>query len=356
MLLLLVPAALMFNVTKAQNINPMAVGLEATQSAMSAQDTLPVNSSAVLTAGVANVGWGDMMTNSFMVQVSLDTTQFMWDPAGVYDSTTNDGLWSVVQQTSYTIWIRNTHGPILSTGTPGGFYYYDLELKVKVKPTAHTGPAYAVLLVSVPPAMSAAYGIWDVDNTSNSNYKSAQAWVPANTLPVTFGSFTANKKGTDALLNWTTETEQNNDRFEVERSANGKDFTLIGQVKGAMNSSSTQRYSFTDNKVLNGMNYYRLKQVDLDGKSTYSKVVNLRFNGGEDIAIYPNPVSDQFTVDGLKGGEHVIVYNSLGQKVTEIIATGNFVSVPFRHMAAGNYNVVVIKDGQRLKSEPIVKK
>ncbi len=285
-LLLLAPLTLFFNAARAQNINPAAIGINISRTATTANSNLPVNSHAVLVARVANVGWANMMTNSFMVQVAIDTTKFMWDPAGVYDSTTNNGLWSITTFKPYAIWLKNTHGPILPTATPGGFYYYDLVLKVKVKQTASAGPAYANVTVSVPSAMSAAYGIWDVDNTSNSNYRWAAGVVTAP-VPITLSSSTPSQSGFNTILN---------------------------------------------------------------------RITNMKQNSNENIAIYPNPVSDQLIVDDLKGGAQVVVYSGSGQKVADITATGNQIIVPFKHMAAGSYNVVINKDGQRLKSKLIVKK
>jgi hypothetical protein len=77
----------------------------------------------------------------------------------------------------------------------------------------------------------------------------------------------------------------------VERSANGSSFTKIGTVNAQGNSSIKVDYSFNDRQPLTGNNYYRLKQVDKDGKSEYSTIVKVNFSKQPAIRIVPNPAS-----------------------------------------------------------------
>ncbi|MCZ2299477.1 MAG: M12 family metallo-peptidase [Chitinophagales bacterium] len=110
-------------------------------------------------------------------------------------------------------------------------------------------------------------------------------------LPVTFTELTAKKKNNNVLLEWGTLTEINNNHFVVERSENGKDFTTkIGQVAASGNSSVSKQYSLLDVAPVNGMNYYRVKQVDNDGKYSYSNTVAINFEkAGSIVIVYPNP-------------------------------------------------------------------
>ncbi|MFA1771720.1 T9SS type A sorting domain-containing protein [Rufibacter glacialis] len=114
-------------------------------------------------------------------------------------------------------------------------------------------------------------------------------------LPVSLTSFTAAvTKGSRILLNWATASEKDNQAFLVERSADGKNFTAIGTVKGGGNSNVPLNYSFQDAQPLAGISYYRLKQVDFDGTTEYSKVVSVKnLNAGSTTATkvtaYPNP-------------------------------------------------------------------
>lgn len=96
-------------------------------------------------------------------------------------------------------------------------------------------------------------------------------------------------------LNWSTETETGTRHFEIERSGNGRDFTAIGQLAAAGNSSSTKSYQFTDNNPL-PVNYYRLKQKDQDGTFTYSKTLLVKIKTGGGLNVYPTLVTDQLRV------------------------------------------------------------
>lgn len=93
------------------------------------------------------------------------------------------------------------------------------------------------------------------------------------TLPVTWLYFTARANDShEVALNWATASEINNDRFEIERSADGSSFEKIGTVNGNGNSVQTIEYSFKDTTVQRGVYYYRLKQVDFDGRFEYSNI------------------------------------------------------------------------------------
>lgn len=141
-------------------------------------------------------------------------------------------------------------------------------------------------------------------------------------MPVTFISFTARKEGRKSVLNWSTATETNSDKFIVERSSNGTEFKeVIGTVKAAGNSTTVQNYSLVDNAPFNKWNYYRLKQIDLDGKFTYSNIASVYFSKDNSsiVSIYPNPVKDQTTIDFYTeraGKVKMEVYDSKGALVS----------------------------------------
>jgi hypothetical protein len=104
--------------------------------------------------------------------------------------------------------------------------------------------------------------------------------VSTSALPVTFTSFKGRVDGDKAELTWTTAEEINNSHFDIERSANGQGYAKIGSVRG----SGAGSYQFTDNGPLSAVNYYRLKQVDVDGQATYTRALVLRKDLGEIIA------------------------------------------------------------------------
>ncbi len=121
-----------------------------------------------------------------------------------------------------------------------------------------------------------------------------------NPLPVELVSFKAVKKNAEVALTWETASEKNNTGFEVQSSTDGKNYERIGFVASANGtSSSLQRYAFTD-KASNkeGLAYYRLKQIDLDGTFEFfaAKVVDLGRTGSA-VSAYPNPFQNQFAVN-----------------------------------------------------------
>ncbi len=97
-------------------------------------------------------------------------------------------------------------------------------------------------------------------------------------LPVNFTSFTATAQDYQALLQWQTAQEQNSRDYTIERSPDGIHYSGIGSVPAAGNSSLPSNYSFVDPSPLNGTNYYRLKETDLDGKFMYSIIRSLNFS------------------------------------------------------------------------------
>lgn len=110
-------------------------------------------------------------------------------------------------------------------------------------------------------------------------------------LPVELVGFKVEEKNKKAYLNWSTATEINNDRFEVEHSKDGEEWRKIGSISGNGNSVIVNNYGFIHEYPNYGINYYRLKQIDYDGQFEYSKVisVNLKGENGEVGEFYPNP-------------------------------------------------------------------
>jgi hypothetical protein len=126
-----------------------------------------------------------------------------------------------------------------------------------------------------------------VDNTINTNNATLSNFALTGstsnfigspiTLPVTLTSFTATRSGSHALLSWQTAQEENSHDFSIEHSTNGTSFSAIGDVAAAGNSNKSTDYSFVDENPATGLNYYRLKETDLDGHSTYSQVRTVAF-------------------------------------------------------------------------------
>ncbi|RYE13244.1 MAG: BspA family leucine-rich repeat surface protein, partial [Sphingobacteriales bacterium] len=139
-------------------------------------------------------------------------------------------------------------------------------------------------------------------------------------LSVNLISFTATAQANRALLQWSTGAELNNSYFEIERTTDGANFTSIAKVTGKGTTNQTNRYSAYDLAPINGVNYYRLKQVDLDGKTTLLETRELRFSLDKQLTItlYPNPVSETINLVFSGYGDidtKVVITNILGQAV-----------------------------------------
>lgn len=110
-------------------------------------------------------------------------------------------------------------------------------------------------------------------------------------LPVELIRFEADLKKTHVTLKWSTASELNNEKFEIERSQDGREFQKIGEVEGKGTTSEQQEYSFEVERPRNGISYFRLKQIDFDGQFEISQVISVDFKGenGDVGEFYPNP-------------------------------------------------------------------
>ena len=108
-----------------------------------------------------------------------------------------------------------------------------------------------------------------------------------------FACFPENRS---VALHWRTATERASDFFAIERSADGRTFAEIARIKGAGASTEPTDYTFTDENPLSGRNYYRLRQVDFDGRVAYSKVLNVHTGQPAGIRLFPSPATGVLNV------------------------------------------------------------
>ena len=139
-------------------------------------------------------------------------------------------------------------------------------------------------------------------------------------LPVKLINFKAVIEEEDVRLEWATATEQDNLGYDLERSADNRNWTAIGFVPGNGTTAEKSEYTFTDDTPLAGVNYYRLKQMDFDGKHEYSPIVvaDLKTNGLL-FDIFPNPSSGGAlsirTVSQQEGAAQLELFNWSGYRV-----------------------------------------
>ena len=174
-------------------------------------------------------------------------------------------------------------------------------------------------------------------------------------LPVTLVSFSAKTSGSQVAIRWETASELNNKQFEVERSRDSRTFETIITRAGRGTTNATTVYNEVDRKPLNGLSYYRLKQVDLDGKTSYSTIVPVSFLKAGEAIMYPNPVTDQLTItlDGGTDGVAATITDLSGRTVRtqQLRADGK---LDMANLQAGTY-LVTVGSGKAKVTRRIVK-
>ena len=150
-------------------------------------------------------------------------------------------------------------------------------------------------------------------NDPNDDDASAVTYVNGP-LPVTLTSFSVQKEGQTAKLNWATTSETNSNRFEIEQSLNGKEWNRIGTVESTGESKVLIKYSFTDvHPVAGSENLYRLKMIDNDETFAYSRIQSIKFDGvPANLTVYPNPVTDKLLVGNYSKVKEVTLNNASG--------------------------------------------
>jgi hypothetical protein len=173
-----------------------------------------------------------------------------------------------------------------------------------------------------------------------------------NPLPATLASFQAIAAGNDVNFSWKTLTEENTDRFIVEQSFDGSSFSALHSVKAAGNSTDPRQYAWTLRNAQPGKIYYRLKIVDLNGKTNYSNIVAVtnQSNANTSLRIYPNPATEKIFIrqNGNAQNEVYQVRNLAGalmMQKTFTAASQNPIDVSA--LTSGTYFLVRIHGGQQ---------
>jgi hypothetical protein len=188
------------------------------------------------------------------------------------------------------------------------------------------------------------------------------------TLPVSLLAFNGKRNGEAIELTWSTATEFNNKGFYLEKSSNGREFSSIAFIATKAtngNSNSILQYDHTDTRPFNSVNYYRLKQVDNDGRNSYSNIIMIKQEKGNMAVgkLYPNPVQDMLNinVDVLSNDEaEIIIIDNKGAVVLrankQLPAGENNISINIASLSKGIYHVQVVSKTTGEKSlQPMVK-
>lgn len=171
-------------------------------------------------------------------------------------------------------------------------------------------------------------------------------------LPIELTDFSATYNSCTIELRWITASETNNDFFTIERSVDGITWNIINTVKGAGNTTSSLSYMFVDDAPKIGLQYYRLKQTDFDGKYSYSKIISFYFScdNAPFINAFPNPTTGEFVLQlspESTTNTCVKVYDMKGKTVqNNKCLTGTTNVLDISDQSNGIYIIEVNQDGQ----------
>ncbi len=189
----------------------------------------------------------------------------------------------------------------------------------------------AYLNTSTPVSLTAATDV-DFAITSDAGSQNIDrfriVFRPSSVMPVSFTSIKAYEKANAIEVAWNVAGESDIHHYEVEKSADGRNFSMMTSVKAKGNENGSVAYLSLDNAPVNGNNYYRVKSVSLANEVKYTSTVNVRLGkNGEAVSVYPNPVKGNtvgLQLTNLEKGSYTLkVYNSTGQLVvTKMIQHG----------------------------------
>lgn len=213
---------------------------------------------------------------------------------------------------SYSYTYSNTPTTTLATMTAGASGYINM-ITVNL-PSSTTSKTRVQVKIGLSAGTKGSQNTVLITNVTMSSGNSSP-------LPVELTYFDATAQANAVSLSWATAQEKNSDHFDVQRSASSEAFQTIGTVQGQGTSASAHDYRFSDSRPLAGRSYYRLRQIDSDGTSTFSPVATVQIQ--TNIAVYPNPSAGTIQLPATSGIVRYRVLNALGQSLLSGQAAGS---------------------------------
>jgi hypothetical protein len=183
-------------------------------------------------------------------------------------------------------------------------------------------------------------------------------------LPVTWLHFSGKRVGKDNLLQWSTAAEQDNVAFEVQASTTGRQYTTIGRRAGALTTSSVQHYDFLHAGVTDALTHYRIRQTDLNGRVSYSRIVRVAASLKAEplVFVVTNPVFSIATVSYLSSaaGKMYLTLSTVGGQIVEarkisMKAGSNTLAIDLKDYSTGVYFLKLTDESGHVHIRQLVK-
>ncbi|MFD2919284.1 T9SS type A sorting domain-containing protein [Terrimonas rubra] len=171
----------------------------------------------------------------------------------------------------------------------------------------------------------------------------------SSSLPVTWASFTAGKQGDHIALDWSTATEQNTKEFVVQHKTGTGNWNNIAVISAAGNSNALRNYNYTHLYPVNGVNYYRIQQTDLDEKSSFTDIQLVKFtNSSPAFVIKENPVVNGIIKVQLHQPADLFLYDMQGRLIWQQQQASGLISIPVQRNPAGLYTLRTKDDSKKI--------
>ncbi len=248
--------------------------------------------------------------------------------------------------------VYNFSTPVDFAGV-AGFFYRASELNGNTESTLQLAHGNTTFISVVGSTVDVAQHY--ISNTLPFTNLTSLTAAQENALPVTLIGFQVKRLENLTVLSWQTSEEKNSDFFEVQQSDDAREWTALGTVRAATQSTGTREYSFRDPAERYGNQYYRLKMVDTDGSYAYSAIRQLKLEGAGMISAYPNPVVDKLLIGSKEALTSVKVTDLSGRLLLDIAKPKPGQEFSLSSYPAGIYLVKVETAAGKTQAMKIIK-
>ena len=275
---------------------------------------------------------GDVQLNSGTLDVEIDGTT----PGSLFDQLSASGLVTIDNSVQLNLIFGNGFEPeatdffdiIVGNSVSGSFDENNIS---------YSGGNVAAVTVSYPGGNTARVTV-----------------VPNTPLPVTWLDFSVKEINRDNYISWSTTSEINNRGFYVEQSLTRTQWKELAFVNGATTSQNEGgSYQWIDQSPSPGVNYYRLRQEDFDGRTQYSKVISIQNEVGHEVHVFPNPIQDEFSI--LNGKGSLTIYSLEGRVLFSRRISENKATISIANIPSGLYILMMVGENGLKQLKKVIK-